>query len=141
MCGCNSLPGKCCCTSGGSSSLCECKTIIADGNIDTFIRLDTNKITLDASGPSIVVDDNVTDKITFVNSGTKTFSITGAGNIIAGGQVALSTTATNGFLYIPSCAGLPTGTPATITGMVPIVFDTANDNLYAYNGGSWHHVN
>lgn len=49
---------------------------------------------------------------------------------------ALSTTATDGFLYIPTCAGTPTGTPTSKTGTVPIVFDTTNNKLYIYDG-SW----
>lgn len=48
---------------------------------------------------------------------------------------ALATNATDGFLYIPTCAGTPTGTPTTLTGRVPIIFDTTNDKLYVYRGG------
>lgn len=53
------------------------------------------------------------------------------------GAGALGTTATDGFLYIPSCAGVPTGTPTTKTGFVPIVADSTNNKLYIYSGGSW----
>lgn len=55
------------------------------------------------------------------------------------GTAALATTATNGFLYIPSCAGTPTGTPTAKTGRVPLVYDTTNNKLYAYNG-AWKSV-
>jgi hypothetical protein len=51
------------------------------------------------------------------------------------GTGALGTTATEGFLYIPSCAGIPTGTPDSHTGRVPMVYDSANDNYYIYNSG------
>jgi len=47
---------------------------------------------------------------------------------------ALATNATRGFLYIPACAGAPTGTPSAEAGTVPIVFDTVNNRLYAYTG-------
>ena len=64
-----------------------------------------------------------------------------APNLFAGstvvGTAALATNATSGFLYVPSCAGVPTGTPATFTGTVPIVVDTTNHKLYFYSGGSW----
>jgi len=54
---------------------------------------------------------------------------TGAGQIL--------TTATDGFLYIPSCNGAPTGVPTTITGVVPMVYDTNKGVLYVYSGGAW----
>lgn len=50
-------------------------------------------------------------------------------------NAALATTATAGFLYIPSCAGTPTGTPTTETGTIPIVYDSTNSKLYRYNSG------
>jgi hypothetical protein len=59
------------------------------------------------------------------------------GNVIAGGSVALATTATDGFLYVPTCAGTPTGTPTAITGMVPIVVDTTNNKFYFYSNAAW----
>lgn len=48
---------------------------------------------------------------------------------------AVNTTATDGFPYIPSCAGTPTGVPTTIAGMVPMVYDSTNHKLYIYDGG------
>ena len=71
MCGCNSLPGKCCCTSGGSAgALCECSnleiedSILHTGNVCTYIGFDTNQITIDACGPKIVLDNALSNKIT-----------------------------------------------------------------------------
>ena len=71
------------------------------------------------------------------SDGTEAFRITVTGNVVAGGSVALATTATNGFLYVPTCAGTPTGTPTAITGMAPIVVNTTNNKLYFYSGGQW----
>jgi hypothetical protein len=68
---------------------------------------------------------------------TERMRITSAGNVVAGGSVALATTATDGFLYVPTCAGTPTGTPTSITGMAPIVVNTTNNKLYFYSGGAW----
>jgi hypothetical protein len=73
----------------------------------------------------------------FFTSGTERARIDTSGNVVAGGSVALSTTATDGFLYVPTCAGTPTGTPTAITGMAPIVVNTTNNKLYFYSGGSW----
>jgi len=50
---------------------------------------------------------------------------------------ALATTATDGFLYVPGCAGTPTGVPTAFAGRVPIVVDTTNNKLYFYSGGAW----
>lgn len=60
------------------------------------------------------------------------------GNVIIN-NAAIATSATNGFLYIPSCAGAPSGTPTTYTGRIPIVYDSTNNRLYAYNG-AWRSV-
>ncbi len=49
---------------------------------------------------------------------------------------ALATNATTGFLYLPTCAGTPTGVPTGVSGRVALVYDTSNDILYIYNG-SW----
>ena len=70
-------------------------------------------------------------------AGTERMRIDANGNIVAGASAALATTATNGFLYVPTCAGTPTGTPTAITGMAPIVVNTTNNKLYFYSGGAW----
>jgi hypothetical protein len=66
------------------------------------------------------------------------FKITSTGSVITN-DVALATTATNGFLYIPTCAGAPTGAPTAQTGTVAIVYDTTDHKLYIYdtNGNTW----
>jgi hypothetical protein len=68
---------------------------------------------------------------------TPAFTITETKSVVAGTQAALATNATNGFLYVPTCAGTPTGTPTAITGMAPMVIDTTNNKLYFYSGGTW----
>lgn len=57
-------------------------------------------------------------------------------NVVLGNQSALATNATNGFVYIRTCAGTPTGAPTAFTGHVAMVFDTTNSKLWCYNG-SW----
>lgn len=69
---------------------------------------------------------------------TTRLAVTAAGNVVVGNQAsALGTTVTDGFLYIPSCAGTPTGVPTTYTGSIPLIYDSTNFILYAYAGGSW----
>ena len=46
----------------------------------------------------------------------------------------LATTAVTGFLPIPSCAGAPTGTPAS---GVWAVYDSTNLKIYVYSGAAW----
>ena len=62
--------------------------------------------------------------------------IPAAGGMVVG-TAALATNATDGFLYVPTCAGTPTGTPTTQTGTAPIVINTTNNKLYFYSGGAW----
>lgn len=52
------------------------------------------------------------------------------------GSAAIATNATDGFLYIASGAGPPTGTPTAFTGRVPLYYDSTNDQLYIFRA-SW----
>lgn len=45
---------------------------------------------------------------------------------------ALSTSATDDFHYVPTMAGIPTGTPTSLTGYGASVLDTTNHRLMAY---------
>jgi hypothetical protein len=62
---------------------------------------------------------------------TTPFSGLAAGG--AGANAALATTATLGFLQIPTCAGQPTGVPTLVAGFAPIVYDTTNDKFWVYD--------
>lgn len=55
------------------------------------------------------------------------------------GNAALATTATDGFLYVPTFAGTPTGVPTTRTGTAALGYDTTNNKLAVYNSG-WKQV-
>ena len=57
-----------------------------------------------------------------------------AGNAVLLNGAVLATNATTGFLYIPTCAGTPTGVPVAQTGTVALVYDTTNHKLYIYDG-------
>ena len=69
-------------------------------------------------------------------NGAERLRVDSAGNVIIN-TAAIATTATDGFLYVPTCAGTPTGTPTTYTGRAPIVVNTTNNKLYFYSGGAW----
>jgi hypothetical protein len=55
------------------------------------------------------------------------------------GTAAIATTATDGFLYLTSCAGTPTGVPTAKTGRAPVVYDSTANKIWVYNG-SWRGV-
>jgi len=74
--------------------------------------------------------------IVFSTNNAERARIPAAGGMVVG-TAALATNATDGFLYVPTCAGTPTGTPTTQTGTAPIVIDTTNNKLYFYSGGQW----
>jgi hypothetical protein len=53
---------------------------------------------------------------------------------------ALATSATSGFSYLPSCAGVPTGTPTARTGELAHVQDSTDNVLFMYNGTTWQDI-
>jgi len=56
---------------------------------------------------------------------------------VMAGVASPATTATDGLLYIPSCAGVPTGVPTAQTGYCPVIIDQTNNKMYIYSGGAW----
>jgi hypothetical protein len=73
-----------------------------------------------------------------VTQSVKRADIDAAGNVSVG-AAALALTATDGFLYIPTCAGAPTGVPTAKTGRTPMIYDTTNNKFWLYNG-AWRGV-
>ena len=65
--------------------------------------------------------------ITQTFTGNNTFT----GNTDSG---AGTTTMTDGFFYIPSASGAPTGVPTLYANRVPFYYDTSDATLYVYNG-------
>lgn len=76
----------------------------------------------------------------WTNTGTRALAVaasaSGVASTVQGGS--LSTSATDGFLYIASGAGSPSGTPTTQTGTVPLYIDRTNNVLDFYSSGAWH---
>jgi hypothetical protein len=73
-----------------------------------------------------------------ITGGARRIFVTAAGSTVLQ-TAALVTTATEGFVYIPTSAGAPTGVPTTQTGTVAMEYDTTNDRLRIYNG-AWKSV-
>lgn len=57
--------------------------------------------------------------------------------VMGDGANELATTTTDGFLYIPTVNGTPTGAPAAYTGAAPIVYDRSANKLWVRYGGTW----
>lgn len=53
------------------------------------------------------------------------------------GQPELATDATTGFLWIPTCPGVPTGLPDPVPGMMPLVGNSLTGEVYRHDGVSW----
>lgn len=75
------------------------------------------------------------------------FTATAVSNITGGGLrfnsgSAIATSATTGFLYLPVCAGTPSGTPALDgAGAAAVVFDSSAGKLWVhFPSGSWRFV-
>ncbi len=71
---------------------------------------------------------------TTVNAGVARITADGPGNVVVG-SAALATNVTDGFLYIPTCAGTPSGTPTTYTGRIPMIYDTSANVFWFYASG------
>ena len=74
------------------------------------------------------------------SSATERMRIDSSGNVIQN-TAAVATTATAGFLWITSCAGIPTGAPtAPYTNAAAMVCDTTNNRLYVRVGSTWRYA-
>lgn len=78
---------------------------------------------------------NATD-LQLYSNGTVRLTMSNTGSVVVG-TAALTTTATDGFLYVTTCPGTPTGVPTAQTGRSPIQIDSTNHKLYFYSGGAW----
>ncbi len=56
---------------------------------------------------------------------------------IGSGETVLTVSATVGFTYIPTCPGVPTGTPEDQPGLSPLVVDSTDYRLYFFAGNAW----
>ncbi len=90
-----------------------------------------------AGGSVIIKTSPATGSSSTPNTLTTALTIDQKANLVMG-TAALSTGATDGFLYVASCAGTPSGTPTAFTGRVPIQIDTTAGKFWAYYGGAWH---
>lgn len=60
-----------------------------------------------------------------------------ADGTFVGKQTALATNAIVGHMYIPTCAGIPTGVPTAFTGQAALIMDSTNHKVYAADAAGW----
>lgn len=100
------------------------------------VKIAAGKSTGSALGGEVTLQYSATSTSgTALNTLSDGLRLSSKGSVVVG-NAALATNAADGFLYIPTCSGPPTGTPTAVTGRVPMIYDTANDKFYFYNG-SW----
>jgi len=95
----------------------------------------TGKATILTDMLGLNIGTTSAQSLQFWTNNTQKAFIPSTGGLIVG-TAALATNATAGFLYIPTCAGTPTGVPTAQTGTVPMVWDSTNKKFYIYDG-SW----
>lgn len=88
-----------------------------------------------ASAGFIFQTDNVGTTGTAIHTLSTRLTLNETGVIVGSG--ALATNATKGFLHVPSCAGVATGAPTLVSGVIPMVVDTTNSKVGFYVGGAW----
>lgn len=112
--------------------------IFANGYLNaggSLVQYDTNKPTWGLIADARTSQNNFSIQVKRIGENTETlFRITHQGSIICATTVRPTNT-TEGFLYIPTCEGTPTGVPTTRTGTVPLIYDVTNHRLYIYDGG------
>jgi len=81
---------------------------------------------------------DTTGSLRYYADSTAYLLIDPSGNVIIGdGTNEKGTTATAGFLYLPTQNGPATGVPTVYNAAVPAVVDRSNRNLGLYIGGAW----
>ena len=84
------------------------------------------------SGEGAVSFSTTDGSMEIQTGGSARMSIDGSGNIKTN-ETGLTTTSTDGFFYLASTNGIPTGTPTDKASNMAMTFDYANDDLYIYN--------
>ena len=132
--------------SGGLNGLVSLRFLTTNGGtISGYINVSTSGVFLLRDGAASSFDrlqfGGTTSSFPALKRVSANLQVIAADNTASAGFIvgnqALATSATDGFLYVPTCAGTPTGTPTTQTGTAPLVVDSTNNKLYFYSGGQW----
>jgi hypothetical protein len=105
---------------------------IADTGLHAAVAVTGNAVFMVANGTSLLEGNDQDNTRNGLLSNVR-FKIAVSKNMVVGATIV--TSATLGFLYIPTMAGTATGVPTTETGSVALCFDTTNSRLQIYNAG------
>jgi hypothetical protein len=126
----------------GTSTQNWVHTVYENGNAFTqYINsvsgtANTDGLLVGLTSSDAVVRNRESGNVFLYTADTIRFTVTSTGNLHG---TSGTTAMTDGFFYIPSAAGAPSGVPTAITGRVPMYYDTTNNNFYIYNG-AWKKV-
>jgi len=115
--------------SGSSITTGSSNVIIGPSVGSTTLTTGSNNILI---GTTSAVDATTSGQTNYINIGGTYQGYDTTHTALLGGG-SLATTATGGFVEIPTTSGLPTGTPVSHSGFTPLVYDTATNTIYAYN--------
>jgi hypothetical protein len=113
-------------TTGGAQS------IATDGTITQFVGY--------AAGSYAFNGTQSNHPYAITTNNTARIEIGAAGRVLINKDLTFpegTTTMTEGFNNIPSAAGAPTGVPTPPAGNATMYYDSTNNKIYVYSGGSW----
>ena len=115
-------------TTGGTNGL-----DLAAGDVYANLRVIQNSTGADKD-MYIGFNSGATSSLHLYSNNNQTVYIN-RGNVVLGG--AVTTTSTDGYVYIPTVPGVATGAATAYAGCVPMVYDTTNNRLAIRYNGVW----
>src|SRR5690242_14052394 len=128
---------------GGNAPLRVFATLVVTGDVAASLPIAFNNAAATVNAVQIGITDTASAKgsraLTVVNGVSEIFRIPKEGGCVTQ-AVTLATSATVGFVYLPTMPATASGTPQAEPGCVPCVVDAANFRLNIFMGGVWKSV-
>ncbi len=116
--------------------------LTTSGN-DFFVQGAGGSLSLKSAGKlGVFIDPNGKVEISGNNRPLAVADPNGNGSLLLGSQTSLGNATNDGFVYIFSASGNPTGVPSLASSISTALYvDTANAIFYFYSGAAWHQLN